>query len=50
MKEIKQRDATLWGINKDEIIPIKIGALRMISKRLETWIREINVNARTDTL
>ena len=37
-------------MKKTEVIPIVVGALGMISKKLEIWIKKIGINIRTETL
>ena len=48
--ELRQEIATFWGMKKVEVIPVVTGALDMIQKRLEMWVRKIGVNIRTETL
>ena len=48
--ELRQEIATFWGMKKVEVIPVVTGALDMIQKRLEMWVRNIGVNIRTETL
>ena len=37
-------------MKKTEVIPIVIGALGMISKKLDMWIKKIGVNIKTEAL
>ena len=49
-QDLRQEIAHLWGMKKVQVIPIVIGALGMISQRLETWLGKIGVSIRTETL
>ena len=49
-QDLRNEIATLWGMKKVQVIPIVIGALGMISNKLETWLGKIGVNIRTVTL
>ena len=49
-QDLRQEIAHLWGMKKVQVIPIVIGALGMISQKLETWLGKIGVSIRTETL
>ena len=37
-------------MKKTEVIPIVVGALGMISKKLDMWIKKIGINIKIETL
>ena len=49
-QDLRREIAKLWGMKKTEVIPNFIGALGMISKKLETWIKRIGINITTVAL
>ena len=49
-QDLRQEIANLWGMKNSQVIPIVIGALGMISQKLETWLGEIGDSIRTETL
>ena len=49
-QDLRREIAALWGMKKTEVIPIVIGALGMISKKLDMWIKKIGVNIKTEAL
>ena len=49
-QDLRREIEILWGMKKTEVIPIVVGALGMISKKLEIWIKKIGINIRTETL
>ena len=40
----------IWEINKVEVIPIVVGALGVLTKRMQKWIPKIGVEIRTELL
>ena len=49
-QDLRREIEILWGMKKTEVIPIVVGALGMISKKLEIWIKKIGIKIRTETL
>ena len=49
-QDLRREIATLWGMKKTEVIPIVVGALGMISKKLDMWIKKIGINIKIETL
>ena len=49
-QDLRQEGAYIWRLKKVQLIPIMIGALGMISKKVEMWLGKIAVNIRTETL
>ena len=47
-QDLRREIEILWGMKKTEVIPIVVGALGMISKKLEIWIEKIGINIRTE--
>ena len=37
-------------MKKTEVVPIVVGALGMISKKLDMWIKKIGINIKIETL
>ena len=40
-QDLRRDIAILWGMKKTEVILIVVGALGMISKKLEIWIKKL---------
>ena len=40
----------LWGIRQQEVVPVVVGALGAVSKRLDTWLDKWGVTIRTGLL
>ena len=49
-QDLRREIAALWGMKKTEVIPIVVGALGMISKKLDMRIRKIGINIKTEAL
>ena len=49
-QDLRREIATLWGMKKTEVIPIVVGALGMVSKKLDMWIKKIGINIKIETL
>ena len=43
-QDLRREIEILWGMKKTEVIPIVVGALGMISKKLEIWIKKIGIS------
>ena len=40
----------IWEMNKVEVIPIIVGALGVVTKKMQNWISKIGVEIRTELL
>ena len=40
-QDLKREIGKLWGIKKQEVVPVVVGALGAVSKRLDTWLIEL---------
>ena len=40
----------LWGIRQQEEVPVVVGALGAVSKRLDTWLEKLGITNRTGLL
>ena len=49
-QDLRREIAALWGMKKTEVIPIVVGALGMISKKLGMWIKKIGINIKTEAM
>ena len=49
-QDLRREIAALWGMKKTEVIPIVVGALCMISKKLDMWIKKLGTNIKIETL
>ena len=38
----------LWGIRQQEVVPVVVGALGAVSKRLDAWLDKLGITIRTD--
>ena len=45
-KAVKDEVARLWNMRRVIVIPIVVGALRVISKRFEKFVREVGIYTR----
>ena len=37
-QDLKREIGKLWGIRQQEVVPVVVGALGAVSKRLDTWL------------
>ena len=40
-QNFKREIETLWGIRQQEVVPVVVGALEAVSKRLDTWLDKL---------
>ena len=40
----------IWKMNKVEVIPIVVGALGVVTKKIQKWLKKIGVEIRTELL
>ena len=40
-QELKRETAKLWGIRHLEVVPVVVGALGVVSKRLDAWLEKL---------
>ena len=40
----------IWEMNKVEVIPIVVGALGVVTKKIQKWLKKIGVEIRTELL
>ena len=48
--ELKREIRKLWIMKKVEVIPIVVGALGAISKKLDKWIEKLGIHIRIELL
>ena len=46
----KREIRTLWGIRHLEVVPVVVGALGVVSNRLDAWLEKLGVTIRTGLL
>ena len=44
--DLKREVAVLWSLRRVEVIPVVVGALGAVTKRLENWIRRIGLKTK----
>ena len=49
-QDLKREIGRLWGIRHLEVVPVVVGALGVVSKRLDTWLEKLGVTIRTRLL
>ena len=49
-QDLKREIGKLWGIRKQEVAPVVVGALRAVGKRLDTWLDKLRSTIRTGLL
>ena len=49
-QDLKREIGRLWGIRHLEVVPVVIGALGVVSKRLDAWLEKLGVTIRTGLL
>ena len=49
-QDLKREIGKLWGIRQQEVVPVVVGALRAVSKRLDTWLDKLGITIRTGLL
>ena len=47
---MKREIGKLWGIRQQEVVPVVVGALGAVGKRLETWLDKLGITIRTGLL
>ena len=49
-QDLKRKIGKLWGIRQHEVVPVVVGALGAVSKRLDTWLDKLGITIRTGLL
>ena len=49
-QDLKREIGRLWGIRHLEVVPVVVGALGVVSKRLDAWLEKLGVTIRTGLL
>ena len=49
-QDLKREIGRLWGIKHLEVVPVVVGALGVVSKRLDAWLEKLGVTIRTGLL
>ena len=49
-QDLKREIGRLWGIRHLEVVLVVVGALGVLSKRLDAWLEELGVTIRTGLL
>ena len=49
-QELRWEISRMWNMKKVTVIPMVIGALGTVSKRIQSWIKKIGVEVRTEQL
>ena len=49
-QDLKREIGRLWGIRHLEVVPVGVGALGVVSNRLDTWLEKLGVTIRTGLL
>ena len=47
---LKREIGKLWGIRQQEVVPVDVGALRAVSKTLDTWLDKLGITIRMGLL
>ena len=46
-QDLKRDIGKLWGIRQQEVVPVVVGALGAVSKRLDTWLYKLGITGGT---
>ena len=49
-QDLKREIGRLWGISHLEVVPVVVGALGVVSNRLDVWLEKLGVKIRTGLL
>ena len=49
-QDLKREIGRLWGVTHLEVVPVVVGALGVVSKRLDLWLEKLGVTIRTGLL
>ena len=49
-QDLKREVGKLWGIRHLEVVPVVVGALGVVSNRLDGWLEKLGVTTRTGLL
>ena len=49
-QDLKRKIGKLWDIKKQEVVPVVVGALGAITKRLHTWLDKLGITIGTGLL
>ena len=49
-QDLKREIGRLWGIRHLEVVPVVVGALGLVSNRLDAWLEKLGVTIRTGLL
>ena len=48
--DLKREIGKLWGIRRLKVVPIVVGAIGVVSKRLDAWLEKLGITIRTGFL
>ena len=46
-QDLKREIGKLWGIRQQEVVPLVVGALGAVSKRVDTWLDKLGITIST---
>ena len=49
-QDLKREIGKLWDIRQQEVVPVVVGALGAVGKRLDTWLDKLGITIRTGLL
>ena len=49
-QDLQREIGKLWGFRQQEVVPVVVGALGAVSKRLDTWLDKLGITVRTGLL
>jgi len=49
-QDLKREIGRLWGIRHLEVVPVVVGALGVVSNRLDAWLEKLGVTIKTGLL
>ena len=49
-QDLKREIGKLWDIRQQEVVPVVVGALGAVGKRLDTWLDKLGITSRTGLL
>ena len=49
-QDLKREIGRLWGIRHLKVVPVVVGALGVVSNRLDAWFEKLDVTIRTGLL
>ena len=49
-QDLKMEIRKLWAMRRVEVVPVVVGALGAVTKRLNTWLDKLGISMNTDLL